>query len=74
VEEGCLINGSKVYVTNGAISDLALITAVSDPEVFDQSHLLFHMIQHQVGYPYQPFPKCPFQLEFIIIGVKGAFS
>jgi short/branched chain acyl-CoA dehydrogenase len=29
---GWLINGSKAYVTNGAIGDLVLITAVSDPE------------------------------------------
>lgn len=32
VDGGWLLNGSKAYVTNGAISDLALITAVSDPE------------------------------------------
>jgi len=32
VEGGWLLNGTKAYVTNGAISDLALITAVSDPE------------------------------------------
>ena len=32
VEGGWLLNGSKAYVTNGAISDLALITAISDPE------------------------------------------
>jgi alkylation response protein AidB-like acyl-CoA dehydrogenase len=31
VEGGWLLNGTKAYVTNGAISDLALITAVSDP-------------------------------------------
>jgi alkylation response protein AidB-like acyl-CoA dehydrogenase len=32
VDGGWLLNGSKAYVTNGAISDLAVITAVSDPE------------------------------------------
>jgi short/branched chain acyl-CoA dehydrogenase len=32
VEGGWLIHGSKAYVTNGAIGDLALITAVSDPK------------------------------------------
>jgi alkylation response protein AidB-like acyl-CoA dehydrogenase len=32
VEGGWVLNGTKAYVTNGAISDLVLITAVSDPE------------------------------------------
>jgi alkylation response protein AidB-like acyl-CoA dehydrogenase len=32
VDGGWLFNGSKAYVTNGAISDLAVITAISDPE------------------------------------------
>ncbi|KPK24093.1 MAG: hypothetical protein AMK69_16605 [Nitrospira bacterium SG8_3] len=32
VDGGWLLNGSKAYVTNGAISDLAVITAISDPE------------------------------------------
>lgn len=31
-EGGWVINGTKAYVTNGSISDYALITAVSDPE------------------------------------------
>ena len=31
-EGGWLLNGTKAYVTNGAISDLALITAVTDPD------------------------------------------
>ena len=31
VKGGWLLNGTKAYVTNGFISDLALITAVSDP-------------------------------------------
>jgi alkylation response protein AidB-like acyl-CoA dehydrogenase len=32
VDGGWVLNGTKAYVTNGAISDLALITAVSDPD------------------------------------------
>jgi acyl-CoA dehydrogenase len=32
VEGGWVLNGTKAYVTNGTISDFALITAVSDPE------------------------------------------
>jgi alkylation response protein AidB-like acyl-CoA dehydrogenase len=33
VEGGWVLNGTKAYVTNGTISDFALITALSDPEV-----------------------------------------
>lgn len=29
---GWVLNGTKAYATNGAISDIALVTAVSDPE------------------------------------------
>jgi alkylation response protein AidB-like acyl-CoA dehydrogenase len=32
VEGGWVLNGTKAYVTNGTISDLALVTAVSNPE------------------------------------------
>ena len=32
VDGGWLLNGTKSYVTNGYISDLALVTAVSDPD------------------------------------------
>ena len=32
VEGGWVLNGSKAYVTNGLISDHAILTAVSDPE------------------------------------------
>lgn len=32
VDGGWVLNGTKSYVTNGALSDFALITAVSDPE------------------------------------------
>lgn len=31
-EGGWVLNGTKAYATNGAISDLALITAVTDPD------------------------------------------
>jgi alkylation response protein AidB-like acyl-CoA dehydrogenase len=32
VEGGWVLNGTKAYVTNGAISDLAVVTAVTDPD------------------------------------------
>lgn len=32
VEGGWVLNGAKAYVTNGSVSDLALITAVTDPQ------------------------------------------
>jgi alkylation response protein AidB-like acyl-CoA dehydrogenase len=32
VDGGWLLNGAKAYVTNGLISDMAVITAVSDPQ------------------------------------------
>ena len=32
VDGGWLLNGTKAYVTNGYISDLAIVTAVSDPQ------------------------------------------
>ncbi len=32
IEDGWLLNGTKAYVTNGAIADWGVITAVSDPE------------------------------------------
>jgi len=32
IDGGWVLNGSKAYVTNGFISDYALVTAVSDPE------------------------------------------
>jgi alkylation response protein AidB-like acyl-CoA dehydrogenase len=31
IDDGWLLNGTKSYVTNGAIADLGVITAVSDP-------------------------------------------
>jgi alkylation response protein AidB-like acyl-CoA dehydrogenase len=44
VEGGWLIDGSKAYVTNGAISDLALITAVSDPGASRNKRLSMFMV------------------------------
>lgn len=32
VEGGWLLNGTKGFVTNGALADVALVTAISDPE------------------------------------------
>ncbi len=32
VDGGWLLNGTKAYVTNGTVSDLALITAIADPD------------------------------------------
>jgi alkylation response protein AidB-like acyl-CoA dehydrogenase len=32
VDGGWLLNGTKAYVTNGLISDMAIVTAVSDPQ------------------------------------------
>ena len=32
IDDGWLLNGTKAYVTNGAIADFGVITAVSDPE------------------------------------------
>ncbi len=32
VDGGWLLNGTKAYVTNGLISDLAVVTGISDPE------------------------------------------
>ena len=44
VKAGWLINGSKAYVTNGAIGDLALITAVSDPEAGRNRRISMFMV------------------------------
>jgi alkylation response protein AidB-like acyl-CoA dehydrogenase len=32
IEDGWRINGTKAYITNGLVSDMAIVTAVSDPE------------------------------------------
>ena len=43
-EGGWILNGTKAYVTNGAISDLALITAVSDPDAARNSRLSMFLV------------------------------
>ena len=44
VEGGWILNGTKAYVTNGAISDLALVTAVSDPDASRNSRLSMFLV------------------------------
>jgi alkylation response protein AidB-like acyl-CoA dehydrogenase len=44
VEGGWVLNGAKAYVTNGAISDLALVTAVSDPDASRNHRLSMFMV------------------------------
>ena len=43
-EGGWVLNGTKAYVTNGAISDLALITAVSDPDASRNRRLSMFLV------------------------------
>ncbi len=44
VDGGWLLNGIKSYVTNGYISDLALITAVSDPDAPRNSRISMFLV------------------------------
>ena len=44
VEGGWVLNGTKAYVTNGAISDLALVTAVSHPEASRNNRLSMFVV------------------------------
>ena len=44
VEDGWLLNGTKAYVSNGAMSDLALITAVSDPDASRNRRLSMFLV------------------------------
>jgi alkylation response protein AidB-like acyl-CoA dehydrogenase len=44
VKGGWRINGTKAYVTNGLISDLAVITAVSDPKARRNNRLSLFMV------------------------------
>lgn len=44
VEGGWVLNGTKAYVTNGTLSDLALITAVSDPEAPRNQRISMFMV------------------------------
>jgi alkylation response protein AidB-like acyl-CoA dehydrogenase len=44
VEGGWLLNGAKAYVTNGFISDLAVITAVSDPQASRNNRMSMYLV------------------------------
>jgi alkylation response protein AidB-like acyl-CoA dehydrogenase len=44
VEGGWVLNGTKAYVTNGSMSDLALVTAVSDPEATRNRRLSMFLV------------------------------
>ncbi len=43
-EGGWVLNGTKSYVTNGLISDLAVITAVSDPEASRNNRISMFLV------------------------------
>jgi len=45
IEAGWLLNGTKAYVTNGSISDLAVITAISDPQERRNSRLSMFLVE-----------------------------
>lgn len=49
VAGGWLLNGAKAYVTNGWISDLALITAVSAPEAPRNSRMSMYLVDLHAG-------------------------
>ncbi|MGC9196954.1 MAG: acyl-CoA dehydrogenase family protein [Syntrophobacteraceae bacterium] len=44
VDGGWILNGVKSFVTNGSISDLALVTAVSDPEAGRSSRVSMFLV------------------------------
>lgn len=44
VKGGWLLNGTKAYVTSGLISDLAVITAVSDPRASRNNRLSMYLV------------------------------
>ena len=44
VKGGWLLNGTKAYVTNGFISDLAVITAVSDPRASRNKRMSMYLV------------------------------
>jgi alkylation response protein AidB-like acyl-CoA dehydrogenase len=44
VDGGWVLNGSKSFVTNGYISDIALVTAVSDPESPRNSRISMYLV------------------------------
>jgi short/branched chain acyl-CoA dehydrogenase len=47
VDGGWVLNGSKAYVTNGFISDYALLTAVSDPEAERNRRISMYLVDLQ---------------------------
>lgn len=47
VDGGWVLNGSKAYVTNGFISDYAILTAVSDPEVERNRRISMYLVDLQ---------------------------
>jgi alkylation response protein AidB-like acyl-CoA dehydrogenase len=49
VEGGWLLDGTKAYVTNGLISNLAVITAVSDPQASRNNRLSMYLVNLQTG-------------------------
>ena len=44
VEGGWLLNGTKAYVTNGLISDLAVITAISAPQASRNKRMSMYLV------------------------------
>jgi alkylation response protein AidB-like acyl-CoA dehydrogenase len=44
VKGGWLLNGTKAYVTNGFISDMAIFTAVSDPQAPRNNRLSMYLV------------------------------
>jgi alkylation response protein AidB-like acyl-CoA dehydrogenase len=44
VDGGWVLNGTKAYVTNGYIADLAVITAVSDPQATRNRRLSMYLV------------------------------
>ncbi len=44
VKGGWLLNGTKAYVTNGFISDLAVVTAVSDPQASRNKRMSMYLV------------------------------
>ncbi len=44
VKGGWLLNGTKAYVTNGLISDLGVITAVSDPKASRNNRMSMYLV------------------------------
>jgi alkylation response protein AidB-like acyl-CoA dehydrogenase len=44
VDGGWKLNGAKAYVTNGSISDLAIVTAISDPEEKRNSRISMFLV------------------------------